>query len=143
MIRATVRPVRAIAIVLAVAVVGGWLALPRPDAVTPSVVPSANAAVAVGIVTASPPAAPGASAAVNATAGASAGAQAGATASSATIDPGAPAASSQPGQPGTSAAPTVLLPAAPGRPDDLTGRRRLGSASATPLARAASGRAQR
>ncbi len=136
MIRATVRPLRAIAIVLAVAVVGGWLALPRPDAVTPSVVPAANAAAAVGIVTASPPAGPGASAAVTVTAGASAGAQAGATASSATFDPGAPAASAQPGQPGTSAAPTVLLPAAPGRPDDPTGRR-LGSASATPLARAA------
>ena len=50
MIRATVRPLRAIAIVLAVAVVGGWLALPRPDAATPSVVPAANAAAAVGIV---------------------------------------------------------------------------------------------
>ncbi len=82
MIRASVRSLRAIALILAVAVVGGWLALPRPDAATPSVVPAANAAAAVGIVSASPSAGPGASAAVTATAGA--------TASSATVDPAAP-----------------------------------------------------
>lgn len=125
MIRTTLRPLRAIALVLAVALVGGWLALPRPDAASPTVVPAANAAAPIATATTPPPGSPGASAAAIA------------TPSSATIDPGAPAASARPAQPAASAAPTGPSPAVPGPSYDPTGRRRLGSASATPLVRAA------
>lgn len=125
MIRATFRPFRAIVLILAVAVVGGWLALPRPDATSPTVVPAANAAAPTGIAPTPSPATAAASVAALV------------TASAATFDPGVPAASADPAQPAPSAAPTIRPPAIPGPSYDPTGRRRLGSASATPLVRAA------
>ena len=65
MIRASVRPLRAIALVLAVAVVGGWLAAaPAGRRDPPPVVPARDAVAAVGLAAAAPPARLGASAAV-------------------------------------------------------------------------------
>jgi D-alanyl-D-alanine carboxypeptidase len=128
MIRTTLRPFRAIVLVLAVAVVAGWLALPRPDATSPGVVPAANAAAPIGSATTSPSAGPNASP------------PAMPTGSAVTVESPAPpaaAASAQPALPISSVAPTGPPPAVAVRLHDSTDRRRLGTPSATPLVRAA------
>jgi D-alanyl-D-alanine carboxypeptidase len=122
MIRTTLRPLRSVVLVLAIAVLGGVLAAPRSGAAgtPPDPAPSAVAVVGGGLPglasaspSAGPVAAPGA----------------------ATTKP-APSAAA-PTQPVASVVPAVPTPAIPGTSYDPTGRRRLEPASATPLVRVA------